>query len=179
MMGFLTDLVSYRCMVVNPRPLARTVHAKRTMLRIPPVLRADGYYAYLQSKVTVWKAEFRQLPNSTVRLAPDGFIIQAIEKLPKTVSQLIAWQGRDELTVVVYIQKIIRAVNSIQSIVNGFKTSVLGSGGIAHFANRSSLEQQPASPVSSEEEVRTFTAASRARMNAHREVQPTKQCVEV
>jgi len=53
MIGFLTDLVSYTRMVVNPRPLARTVHAERTMLRIPPVLRADRYYPYLQSKLTL------------------------------------------------------------------------------------------------------------------------------
>jgi hypothetical protein len=73
-----------------------------------------------------------------------------------------------------YIQEIIRAADSIQSVVNSFETSVLGSGGITQFANRSGLQQQAAWPVSSEQEVRTFASASRTRMNVDREVEPTK-----
>jgi len=88
--------------------------------------------------------------------------------------QLIAWQRRAELTVVMYIQKIIRAADSIQSVINRLQTGVLGSGGVAHFANRSGLQQELAWPVSSEQEVRTFTAASRTRMNTDGEVEATK-----
>jgi len=53
MMRLLPNLLSYGRMMVNPRALAGAVHTKRTMIRIPTALRAHGYYAYFQSKLTM------------------------------------------------------------------------------------------------------------------------------
>jgi hypothetical protein len=117
MMCLLADLVPYGRAVVNPRPFAGTVHAEGAVTGIAPVFGTHRYYAYFQPEVAVWKAEFRQSLRSIPSLGPHSFVIQTAEELPYTPPQLIAWHGRTELPIVLYIQKVIRAADTIQRII--------------------------------------------------------------